>query len=703
MKYGHRMMRRMLALGMALILLMPAGTALAESGRAVVTANPLTIYLSPTLSGRSASLDAFSVVNVSDTYGNVARLKNGNAVAYANMSGLTMINGNDTAISNRATRVYSQPSLNSASVAIPKGLRMQLLYNAGSFCIVEYEGVVGYALTSHLIIESAAPNSGDVVVETWEATVVAESLPVYRSASTTSKKLGTLKAGTGVTVYAQNGAWAYIGRSGNFGFCQLSGLERGAGQGSGDDAPESAIKVTVSAESADVYEKPDSTSKLLGTLPRGTQVNLISTQGSWVYIEYSGRYGYCLVSALTNQSGDDGVVGDIIDGKEPLGTATVIRVSAPVYTAMNTASEYSVLRMGETLSYYGYDSNWVLVGRDDRFGYMLRETLNALNYTELKLEDSGAGVVQLENALLELGYLDSVPSSNYTSLTAAAVSRLQETIGLSPTGNADLATLRILFSGSAPICPLLNITLSSGSKGDSVSRLQSRLLALGYLSRESSVDGNFGNNTAAAVRLFQTAEGLAVTGIADPNTLSLLYSNSAPRLGSTQSPADQTGGSGSSGTGSGNTTAIPDGLASTTSSYYEGMNNAQKLEHVIYTAQQQLGKRYVFGAAGPSTFDCSGLMLYCFKRVGVTLQHSAKGEGYNEAHQKVSARSSLVRGDMVFFNTVSDGDLCDHVGIYLGRDYVLHASSGAGKVTISTIASGYYNRVFSWGRRVLNT
>ena len=64
--------------------------------------------------------------------------------------------------------------------------------------------------------------------------------------------------------------------------------------------------------------------------------------------------------------------------------------------------------------------------------------------------------------------------------------------------------------------------------------------------------------------------------------------------------------------------------------------------------------------------------------------------------------SGLRRGDLVFFNTVSDGDLCDHTGIYLGSNMFIHASSGAGKVIVSNLSSGYYNRVFSWGRRVLS-
>ncbi len=702
-----KMTKRILALIVVIAAALPVAPALAESYRAVVTGGSLTVYAKPTLEGGSVRLDAYSVVTVSATLGNVAQLKQGKYTGYASLSGLTALNGTTSAVTNRATRVYAKPETGSRSVAVAKGMRLNVLYSNATYAIVERGDAIGYVPSVHLTFEAAAvqPDANDgVVVETYEATVTADSLPVYKSASASSKKLGTLKAGAGVTVYAQNGTWACVGKGGKFGFCALSGLERGEGQGSGFDDLEDTVQVTVTAETMKVYERASTSSKLLGTLRRGVAVNLVRTENSWAYIELNGRYGYCAVSAITSQTSDDDSAGEVIDGRDPLGTATVIQTTAPVYSSMNTSTQVSSLKMGETVSFYGYDSKWVLVGRDGTFGFMLRSSLNALSYAELKLEDSGAGVVQLETALLALGYLDTIPTSNYTAHTASAVQRLQAALGMSQTGMADVATLRVLYSGNAPVSPILSATLSTGNKSDNVTRLQNRLLALGYLSRESSVDGDYGSTTAAAVRLFQTAAGITATGTADNQTIRALYSASAPKLGSGQTAPDQSsGGNTSSGGSSGNTTNIPAGLASTTSTYSPGMSNAQKLEHVIYVAQQQLGKRYVFGAAGPSTFDCSGLMMYCFGKVGVTLQHSAQGEGYNDAHQKISSKSSLIRGDMVFFNTVSDGDMCDHVGIYLGKNYCLHAGSGAGKVIISTIASGYYSRVFSWGRRVLST
>ena len=124
------------------------------------------------------------------------------------------------------------------------------------------------------------------------------------------------------------------------------------------------------------------------------------------------------------------------------------------------------------------------------------------------------------------------------------------------------------------------------------------------------------------------------------------------------------------------------------------------IDQVINYAYRFRGTPYRYGAMSPRGFDCSGFTRYCFKKVGVSLSRSAKGQGYNNG-RKVS-KSQLKAGDIVCFDTdPDDGDKCDHVGIYLGGGKFIHASSAAGKVVISSLSSGYYARVFSWGRRVL--
>ena len=91
-----------------------------------------------------------------------------------------------------------------------------------------------------------------------------------------------------------------------------------------------------------------------------------------------------------------------------------------------------------------------------------------------------------------------------------------------------------------------------------------------------------------------------------------------------------------------------------------------------------LEKRYVFGATGPKTFDCSGFVLYCVKEVyDIDLPRNAREQGYNEEYLKIEEIEELKIGDLVYFNTIrSDKDLSDHTGIYIGENQFIHASSG---------------------------
>lgn len=531
-----------------------------------------------------------------------------------------------------------------------------------------------------------------------EAVVTKEGLAVRKSAALSAKQTGTLKYGERVTVtaYSEDG-WARIEQGSKTGFTLLSGLTRAdqwqptpspAASATPTPSMENAVPATVTVDSVNVYKGPSANSDKLGTLSKGAQVNVLMTGDNWAYIECNGNYGYCTQSALTKNSDlATATPGSGLSGNTVLFDATVVYPSAKVYQSASSDSASAAIAVGSQVNVYAYDtgSGWAYVGVGNQRGYMLIKHLNKTSYSTLASGDSGTAVQTLQKALEDMGYFDGVPGGNYSSLTQEAVKRFQAAIGMTQTGTADQTTQRILYGGYAPNSPLLSANLSNGSTGSNVERIQTRLYNLGYLSKTSSVDGDYGNTTAAAVKLFQSAAGLSVTGNADANTISRMYDNDTPKLSSGSAADASSAGNGDSGS----TAGSPNG------------SNSEKIEYVISTAKNQLGKKYVYGTEGPSTFDCSGLTQYCFKQVGVKLKRSAQQQGYDSTYEKIASISAMRRGDIVCMDTVSDNDLSDHVGIYLGNSQMIHASSGGGEVIISSLSSGYYNRVFSWGRRIL--
>lgn len=122
---------------------------------------------------------------------------------------------------------------------------------------------------------------------------------------------------------------------------------------------------------------------------------------------------------------------------------------------------------------------------------------------------------------------------------------------------------------------------------------------------------------------------------------------------------------------------------------YSG-NMTEKAKTVISEARKHLGKPYKWGGNGPSSFDCSGLMVYCFKKVNVNLPRTSSQQ--SKVGKKVE-KNNLQAGDLVFFhNPVS------HVGLYVGNGEFLHAPQTGDVVKISKLSN---RKDFNTARRVL--
>jgi len=96
-------------------------------------------------------------------------------------------------------------------------------------------------------------------------------------------------------------------------------------------------------------------------------------------------------------------------------------------------------------------------------------------------------------------------------------------------------------------------------------------------------------------------------------------------------------------------------------------------------ALQQIGDRYVFGAAGMVTWDCSGLTMRAYEAAGVSLPHSAAAQA---RMGKQISLNSIKPGDLLFF-----GRPVSHVGIYLGGGKMVHAPRSGSRVKVTESGS----------------
>jgi cell wall-associated NlpC family hydrolase len=183
-------------------------------------------------------------------------------------------------------------------------------------------------------------------------------------------------------------------------------------------------------------------------------------------------------------------------------------------------------------------------------------------------------------------------------------------------------------------------TLHEGMKNVQVKQLQKDLSNLGYF--KSTATGYYGYITKTSIKKFQKDNGLYPDAVAGPATMKKI-----------------------------------------------------KITKLTKTAKNYLGVPYVWGGTTYKGFDCSGFTQKVFKVNGKSISRIASHQFKDGV--RVS-RSNIKPGDMVFFTTYKPGP--SHVGIYLGNNNFIHASSGKGKVTISNLNKNYYSTRFIGAKRI---
>ncbi len=278
----------------------------------------------------------------------------------------------------------------------------------------------------------------------------------------------------------------------------------------------------------------------------------------------------------------------------------------------------------------------------------------------LKKGMTHADVAALQEKLSVLGYFEGEEYTTYFGdKTYAALKAFQKESGLKQDGIAGKNTFSALNAAimQKEILPADFEPLKAGDTGDRVVDIQTKLRSLDIYKTE--VTSIYDEATIAAVMSFQQMNSLTQTGIVDTATLIALNTASSKKVAERASASRR-------------------------------VINSSAVEY----ARQFVGAPYKWGASSGKAFDCSGFTVYIMKKFNVNLPRTASSQ-FNSG-TKV-AKEDLQPGDLVFFTTYKKGP--SHVGMYIGDNKFIHASSSVDRVTITDLDLKYYRQRYLGARR----
>ena len=276
-----------------------------------------------------------------------------------------------------------------------------------------------------------------------------------------------------------------------------------------------------SGEEEDEAEEDESDSRSYRLLQRGDvdgddSTDIVTLQNRLIELGYmDGK-----ANGVFDQTTEDAVKAfEAAYGKQRTGIATV--------SMQNYLFADSALRAGQSAQ---ATARPTAVPADDG-------EQDTVTYKALQYGSKGESVKQLQQRLKELGYLSGKVDGIYGNATVKAVKAFEKAYGQKQTGVASVGMQMHLYAddalayGSATPAPTAAAsedtyrTLSKGSYGEDVVALQARLKKLGYLSGKA--DGYYGDDTASAVRAFESRHGRTQSGVATAAMQKFLFSDSA--------------------------------------------------------------------------------------------------------------------------------------------------------------------------------
>lgn len=393
----------------------------------------------------------------------------------------------------------------------------------------------------------------------------------------------------------------------------------------------------VNVETANLRESADENSKILEQLSQGQEVEIVEKSSDWYKIKVKGMTGYLRQDLLTVEE------KDTVNAN----TTTSSEEKAEVETTKNEETKTTDTDTEEKSKIIVEDTKLKIV-----------PSINATDIIEVKKDEE----VIITETINDWVCVQTKTTKGwiYKEKLKSKEDKKEEKQTTEQNQVEEESKLKILYIGSESV----NLRKEANTNSEVVTKL----------SLNTAVDVYAEENGWSKVKV-NGKEGYISSSLLSEKKKETSRSLETPRTKTSENSSENTKTSQEKET----TTTVPvSGKGAT----------------VVETAKKYIGCSYVYGASGPSSFDCSGFTSYVFKQHGISLNRTAAGQYSNGV---AVSRDQLQPGDLVMFGKSG----INHVGIYIGGGQIVHAANKSRGVTTDTINSGYYNNNYVGARRVM--
>ena len=348
---------------------------------------------------------------------------------------------------------------------------------------------------------------------------------------------------------------------------------------------------------------------------------------------------------------------------------TTVRVHFRTGAGTNYSS-MGILDKGVKVSYISEIGNWTKVEYDSKTGYICSDYLEK--------GESNATPTSTMYTTPEIGLnLRKGPGTSYSVIRTLSKGTAV-TVHSSSNGWSKISVNGVEGYVSTSFLSSTNPSTNSSTSNETTSTPTTTM----YVTPDAGLNLRKGAGTSYSV-IKTLSKGTAVTVHSSNNGWSNVSANGVEGYVSTSylsSTKPSTSGSSSSSSSNSSTSV--------------------SVDKVLDFAHQQLGKPYVWGAQGPNSFDCSGLIYYVYKNAAnITLPRTSVEQS---KFGTTVSKSNLKAGDLVFFDTNGPNNgAVSHVGIYAGEGQLIHASSSNKKIVKVNMETSYWNNTYVVAKRVL--